>query len=81
MKNHEYLISNPIIMRVKPVLLSMIMLLMQGNGELFDFHAISSRQDFHEGESMCQNLGYDGLAIINTPETFAYALTITVALR
>ncbi|KAK3764721.1 hypothetical protein RRG08_042031 [Elysia crispata] len=53
----------------------------QGKGELFDFHIISSRQSSSDGEMLCQSLGYDGLAIINAPEMFTYAIRITVALR
>ncbi|KAK3764722.1 hypothetical protein RRG08_042032 [Elysia crispata] len=68
-------------MQSKPVLVSLLLILTQGNGELFDFHVISRRQSFHAGEILCQNLGYDGLAVINSPEMFAYALRISRTVR
>ena len=73
--------SNSVIMQSKPVLVSLLLILTQGNGELFDFHVISRRQSFHAGEILCQNLGYDGLAVINSPEMFAYALRISRTVR
>ncbi|GFS03676.1 hypothetical protein ElyMa_002892900 [Elysia marginata] len=44
-----------------------------GNGELFDYYALNSSQTFHDGEILCQNLGYDGLAVIGSTEMFAHA--------
>ena len=34
-----------------------------------------------EGEKLCKSLGYDGLAVVNTPESYAYLLRITRDMR
>ncbi|KAK3764488.1 hypothetical protein RRG08_055653 [Elysia crispata] len=52
-----------------------------GKGTLFDFHVIPTRQNFQNGESLCRGLGYDGLAIISSPEIYRYALQLTKPVR
>ncbi|RUS73262.1 hypothetical protein EGW08_018981 [Elysia chlorotica] len=58
-----------------------MLLLTPACGELFDFRAIPYLRNRSRGESLCQNLGYAGLAIISSPEMYVHALTITQSLR
>ncbi|GFS00031.1 hypothetical protein ElyMa_001061300 [Elysia marginata] len=44
---------------------------------MFDFHLIEELQNSTTQEKSCKELGYDGLAILNTPETYRYALKLT----
>ena len=50
-------------------------------GELFDFHVIQTLQNYTDGETLCQALGYDGLAVVSSPEMYNHALRITKASR
>ena len=63
------------------VLLCLTSVLAVGKGELIDFHAINKRQTATDGERDCQALGYDGLAVVSSPETYRYALRLTETLR
>ncbi|GFN90313.1 hypothetical protein PoB_001681900 [Plakobranchus ocellatus] len=37
----------------------------------------TTQQTASKGNKLCQDLGYDGLGILSTPEAYAYALTIS----
>ncbi|KAK3788167.1 hypothetical protein RRG08_042861 [Elysia crispata] len=65
----------------QPLLLWLTLVFALGKGTLFDFHVIPTRQRFQSGESLCQGLGYDGLAIISSPEMYRYTLKLTKLLR
>ena len=52
-----------------------------GAGHLFDFKVIPTRQSATDGEGMCIELGYDGLAIVSSPEMYNYALQLTEPTR
>ncbi|GFN94434.1 hypothetical protein PoB_002094000 [Plakobranchus ocellatus] len=49
--------------------------------QAFNFHLIIPKQTSLNGILACKDLGYDGLAVINTPETFAYAVEFNKQLR
>ncbi|KAK3788168.1 hypothetical protein RRG08_042862 [Elysia crispata] len=65
----------------QPLLLWLPLMFALGKGTLFDFHVIPTRQSYQSGESLCRGLGYDGLAIISSPEMYRYALQLTKPLR
>ncbi|GFO16296.1 hypothetical protein PoB_004280100 [Plakobranchus ocellatus] len=44
---------------------------------MFDFNLIMEKQSYLAGSQACKDRGYDGLAVINAPETYAYALELT----
>ncbi|GFN90314.1 hypothetical protein PoB_001682000 [Plakobranchus ocellatus] len=41
----------------------------------------ATQQSALNGNKLCQDLGYDGLGVLRTPEAYAYALRITKPLR
>ncbi|GFS02331.1 hypothetical protein ElyMa_002862100 [Elysia marginata] len=43
----------------------------------FDFLILDTRDNATNGNKICKTRGYDGLAVVNTPESFAYLLKIT----
>ncbi|GFR81594.1 hypothetical protein ElyMa_005929600 [Elysia marginata] len=43
---------------------------------MFDFHYISEKNRPLDQEEKCRALGYDGLAILKTPEALKYAISI-----
>ncbi|KAK3751135.1 hypothetical protein RRG08_039140 [Elysia crispata] len=46
------------------------------SGAMFDFYVTETSQNFTEQEKNCRDIGYDGLAVISTPEAFVYALQL-----
>ena len=52
-----------------------------GAGRLFDFSVTSTRGNVGHGESLFRALGYDGLAVISSPEMYNYALQLTAPIR
>ncbi|GFS03835.1 hypothetical protein ElyMa_006480800 [Elysia marginata] len=44
---------------------------------MFDFLFIEERRNSTSQEEFCNDLGYDGLAVLSTPEAFGYAVKIT----
>ena len=65
----------------KSVLSLVLMGITVGRAVFFDFHPIASYKSFNVHELLCQNLGYDGLATVSSPEMYAYALKVTANLR
>ncbi|GFS03669.1 hypothetical protein ElyMa_002892700 [Elysia marginata] len=65
----------------KIVLLLPLLFFSLGRGKLFNFHAIQTRHSFEDSELLCQGLGYDGLAVVSSPEMHVYALSLTETLR
>ncbi|KAK3758752.1 hypothetical protein RRG08_013838 [Elysia crispata] len=57
------------------------MVLMCTAGVMFDFHPMMQSRNFSTHERYCHDLGYDGLAIISTPEAYHYALKLTEYVR
>ncbi|GFN73632.1 hypothetical protein PoB_000013800 [Plakobranchus ocellatus] len=49
--------------------------------EKFGFFLIETKQNAADGAEACRGLGYDGLAVVSTPETFVYALELTASIR
>ena len=45
-------------------------------GAMFDFHLTETFQNYTGQERNCRDIGYDGLAVISTPEAFSYALKL-----
>ncbi|KAK3751134.1 hypothetical protein RRG08_039139 [Elysia crispata] len=43
---------------------------------MFDFHLTETFQNYTGQERNCRDIGYDGLAVISTPEAFSYALKL-----
>ncbi|KAK3792509.1 hypothetical protein RRG08_016518 [Elysia crispata] len=43
----------------------------------FDFLILEKKTNATNGDKICKSRGYDGLAVVNTPESFAYLLRIT----
>ncbi|KAK3767269.1 hypothetical protein RRG08_059711 [Elysia crispata] len=68
-------VTNMVKTRAAMLLLSLV--LMRSGAELADFLLIESRQTFPESEQLCQAQGYDGLAVLSTPETYGLALHLT----
>ncbi|KAK3704109.1 hypothetical protein RRG08_017273 [Elysia crispata] len=68
-------VKNMVKPRAAMLLLSLV--LMRSGAELADFLLIESRQTFLESEQLCQAQGYDGLAVLSTPETYSLALRLT----
>ncbi|KAK3787221.1 hypothetical protein RRG08_048861 [Elysia crispata] len=58
-----------------------MMMLAIVTGKSFNFHVIETLQNATEGEQLCREMSYDGLAILSSPEMYNYALTITHTLR
>ncbi|RUS75149.1 hypothetical protein EGW08_017089 [Elysia chlorotica] len=50
-------------------------------GVMFDFHLTEKKFNFTLQDHNCKSLGYDGLAIVSTPEAFEYAIKITYYIR
>ncbi|KAK3760387.1 hypothetical protein RRG08_029417 [Elysia crispata] len=46
-------------------------------GVMFHFHNIENIRNSTSHESFCKDMGYDGFAVISTPEAFVYAIKIT----
>ena len=45
--------------------------------DLFNFHFVQTMQNLSESEGICQKFGYDGLAIVSSPEAYNYLLKIS----
>ncbi|KAK3722108.1 hypothetical protein RRG08_004988 [Elysia crispata] len=57
--------------------ISTALVLTSSAGLMFDIHLIETPRNSTKQERHCKDLGYDGLAVISTPETFLYALKLT----
>ena len=62
-------------------LLCLALVLALVSGEVMDFLALTTSQTFAESEDRCRTLGYDGLAVVSSPEMYRYALRLTEILR
>ncbi|KAK3752251.1 hypothetical protein RRG08_064272 [Elysia crispata] len=62
-------------------LISTSMILSSVSAEMFDFHLVQEYHNSTTQEKICKDLGYDGLAIISTPEAYIYALKLTDYIR
>ncbi|GFS14391.1 hypothetical protein ElyMa_003161800 [Elysia marginata] len=51
--------------------------LMQTCGKMFDFHLLEDYRNATTQEEICRRLGYDGFAVLSTPEAFKYALRLS----
>ena len=63
--------------KTSEAMLLLSLVLMRSGAELADFLLIESLQTFLESEQLCQAQGYDGLAVLSTPETYGLALHLT----
>ena len=57
--------------------MSMATFLEYSAGAMFDFHLTEVLDSRVDQETLCKSLGYDGLAILSSPEAFAYAIKLT----
>ena len=58
-----------------------VMLLLGGTANGYDIALVPYKTNFSEGERLCKLLGFDGFAVLNTPEAFEQALNYTAELR
>ena len=63
--------------RAAPNLVRVISFTLFASAETFNFLVLDSMNRAVEGDRVCKSLGYDGLAVVNTPESFAYLVRIT----
>ncbi|RUS69315.1 hypothetical protein EGW08_022921 [Elysia chlorotica] len=49
--------------------------------QLFDFHFVHTLQNSTDSARICANLGYDGLAIVKSPEAYNHFLKISLPWR
>ena len=47
------------------------------DGAMFDFHVTDMLLNCTQQETLCRDIGYDGLAVISSPEAYIYALKLT----
>ncbi|KAK3778039.1 hypothetical protein RRG08_009110 [Elysia crispata] len=47
------------------------------DGAMFDFHVTDMLLNCTQQETLCRDIGYDGLAVISSPEAYKYALKLT----
>ncbi|RUS91939.1 hypothetical protein EGW08_000341 [Elysia chlorotica] len=50
-------------------------------GAMFDFRLTDGRLNFTAQEDKCKSMGYDGLAILSTPEALEYANKMSIYIR
>ena len=50
-------------------------------GYVFNIYVVETRQSFTASEELCRSLGYDGLAVLSTPEMFNVAFRHTEVMR
>ncbi|KAK3764724.1 hypothetical protein RRG08_042034 [Elysia crispata] len=65
----------------KSVLLLLPLVFAVESGYLCNFRTLSTRQNFENSETLCQDFGYDGLAVVSSPEMYSCALQLTRAVR
>ena len=53
-----------------------IMVVKFTTGAMFDFHLVETVVNYVKHKSNCRDIGYDGLAVISTPEALVYALKL-----
>ncbi|GFN74057.1 monocarboxylate transporter 12 [Plakobranchus ocellatus] len=62
-----------------PFVRELIFILLQlsvSDADLFNFQVTETSQNVSRGEELCRDSGYDGLAIVNFPEAYSFALRI-----